>query len=391
MSVEWFELGQRLRASTGERCEPRLLHAPMLLGPRPVAVRAEQHHGVVTVAAASSDGRGEAGGLDGLELLAGLGVSLDESEPATLVSDDPATLRNLLALARTVAPGSGADAVAGHIGWWAERADFPGGSAVADVVEGCRARWVTGRAPSAEPEPGLWRDWLGVRDASVAGVLALHGLVTEGEPLPWLDALADDDRYTFGQARKSHSDGWDWRRPDTTSRAAVGLRTRCDAADLYAGALLSDPLWRARGVHTGEVVVGEVCGDPPAGQRVVAVACGRLDARVRAGADVLWWLGAPTDALPAGGGTTGTVRATAVSGGRLVLSLSTPYNRPALGAGQEVTLMPAAPSVQRQRRGQQAYRSLQYSRRSWLTQGRTPTPTRRTVPLDVLLAGAEND
>ena len=45
----------------------------------------------------------------------------------------------------------------------------------------------------------------------------------------------------------------------------------------------------------------------------------------------------------------------------------------------------------RQRAGRKTYRALYSARRSWLTTGRTPTATRRPVPLDVLVAGAEPD
>lgn len=392
MSVEWFDLGQRFRAAASGQAVPRLLHAAQLPGQRPVAVRAGQRGETLRVTAATpDDAGGSAEGLAGLDLLAGLGVSMDAATPATLVTEGPGTLRALLGLARQVAPGSEVDATAAHIGWWADRADFPVGVAVADVLGGCRARWVTGEAPAAESEVGLWRRWLGVLDSSVGGLLDLHRLVSDGPPLPWLDALAADDRYTYDRARKAHSDGWDWRRPDTASRAAVGLRSRCDAADLYAGALLADPLWRVRCVHSGEVVVGEVVADAPSGLRTVEVRCDRLDARLRADNDVLWWAGQPADSVAPGGGWAGTVRASSVRSGSLVLSLSTTATRPPVAGGARVTLMPGAPSVNRQRFGQRSYRQLQYSRRSWLTQGRTPTPTRRTVPLDVLLAGADDD
>lgn len=386
MSVEWFDLGQRLRAAASGGLVPRLVHAPVLRAAKPVAVRAGQHRGVVQVSV-SAPGRGVAAGEGeaALSVLAGYGVSLDEDEPATLVTDDPGTVRHLLALARSVPAGSVMDATAGLIGWWADRADFPGGGAVVDVVAACRARWVSGHPPKREREAGLWRGLLGVSDASAAGVLDLYDRVSAGEPPPWLADLGVDDSFSYDLARKAHCDGWDWRRPDQASRAACGLRGRCDAADLYAAALLADPLWRARSVHTGAVVVGSVAS-PAANQRVVSVTCDRLDARLRAGSEVLWWLGA-ADAVP-DQDWLGTVVASAVADGQLVLDLRTSYNRPALTDGQQVTLMPAPPNVHRQHHGQMVYRRLQYSRRSWLTKGTPPTVRRRSVPLDVLLAGA---
>jgi len=41
------------------------------------------------------------------------------------------------------------------------------------------------------------------------------------------------------------------------------------------------------------------------------------------------------------------------------------------------------------RHGRSRYRRLYAARRSWLTTGRTPTPSRRPVPLEVLIAGAD--
>ncbi len=175
MSVEWFDLGQRLRSAASGGLVPRLVHAPVLRAAKPVAVRAGQHRGVVQVSVAAP-GRGVAAGEGdaALAVLAGYGVSLDEDEPVTLVIDDPGTLRHLLALARSVPAGSVMDATAALIGWWADRADFPGGGAVVDVVAACRARWVSGHSPKREREAGLWRGLLGVSDASAAGVLDLY-------------------------------------------------------------------------------------------------------------------------------------------------------------------------------------------------------------------------
>lgn len=54
-------------------------------------------------------------------------------------------------------------------------------------------------------------------------------------------------------------------------------------------------------------------------------------------------------------------------------------------------LHPAPPNPFSQRNGRARYRRLYGARRSWLTTGRTPVPSRRDVPLEVLVAGAEDD
>lgn len=386
MTAEWFDLGQRLRAAHTGTPQARLAHAPLTRSPRPVAVRATVTGDQVTITtAAPGQHTRTATGRDGLDLLGSLGVTITAPAPSTLVTDDPATLGLLHRLGLSAPQDSDQDAVAAHIAWWRDRADFPGGRSVADLLAACRTRWVLGTTPAAERQPTTWRSWLGIADDSTTGLLDLHARLTTGTPLPWLDVLAEDDVWSYGPAQAEHSDGWDWRRPDTTSRAALGLRSRCDAADLYAAALLSDPLHRLRAVHTGHVVTGTA---HPLGDRLkrVEVTCSRLDARLRPGNELTGWTGHPHThgAAP----FSATVATTTVRAGSLVLTISgttgaTPQD------GQTVTLTPATPNPVRQRVGRSTYRSLYSARRSWLTTGRTPTTSRRPVPLDVLIAGAE--
>ena len=111
-------------------------------------------------------------------------------------------------------------------------------------MSACRTRWVSGETPDREAHPATWRTWLDVPDDTLTGVLRVHELLTTGQPLTFLRTLAEDDLYAYTTAQSEHGDGFDWRRPDTPSRAALGLRARCDAADLYAAALLTDPLYR---------------------------------------------------------------------------------------------------------------------------------------------------
>lgn len=385
MTAEWFDLGQRLRASTTGEVTARMLHAPVTAAPCPVAVRATLSGDLVAVSAACPGGQPEsATGPDALRLLADLGVSITAPTPATLVTDQPATLRLLHRLALTASPNDAGDETAAHIAWWRDRSDFPGGRAVVDTLDACRTRWVTGRAPAAEAQPAVWRQWLGVTDESVTGLLDLHERLCIGPPLAWLDTLAEDDTWAYGAAQSEHADGWDWRRPDTTSRAALGLRSRCDAADLYAAALLGDPIYRARAVHTGHVVCGTA--DPLADRlKRCRITSTRLDSRLRPGTEVTGWVGTPLTSAPH---FSATVTAAEVEHGHLVVTL-TGVNGPGPVLGQRATLHAAPPSPHRQRSGRKSYRALYATRTSWLTTGRTPTPTRRDVPLDVLVAGAE--
>ena len=126
--------------------------------------------------------------------------------------------------------------------------------------------------------------------------------------------LAESDEWYYNAAKSAHSDGMDWRRPDTRYRAALGLRDRCDAADLYAAALLTDPLHRLRAVHTGEVVTGTA---HPLKDRLhrVEVTCQRMDARLRPGTGLTGWTGGPRTTGPRFSATlaAATVRPTAWS------------------------------------------------------------------------------
>jgi hypothetical protein len=391
VTAEWFDLGQRLHAADTRTPIARLHHAPISASPRPVAVRARLSGNEISVTAANpTTPAATATGPAALALLDTLGVTLAAPSPATLVTDNPATLALLHRLTLATPRTSPHDPVAAHIGWWLDRADFPGGRAVVDTISACRARWVTGTAPTAEAQPATWRRWLDLPDDSTTGLLTLHSRLIDGPPLRWLDVLAEDDNWSYNAAQNAYADGLDWRRPDTTARAALGLRSRCDAADLYAAAVLTDPLARRRAVHTGHVATGTAHPLPVAGKptktAVLEITCSRLDIRLRPGNSVTGWAG-PADATAPT--FAGAVRTSTVRGGHLILTL-TGLTGSIPAFVQAVTLLPAAPSVHSQRRSRSMYRALYSARRSWLTTGNRPTLTRRPVPLDVLVAGAEH-
>ena len=390
MTVEWFDLGQRLHASQCQHVVARLAHTPIAVAARPVAVRAATIPSGLLVTAADPCGASQsATNGDAFAMLAALGVAITATTPATLVTDSPATLPLLHRLARTAERGSADDDVAAHIAWWRDRSDFPGGHAVVDLPGSCRERWVTGQAPAAEDHAETWRSWLHVPDRSAVGLLRLHSLLGTGSPLPVLAVLGEDTAYSWGSAQQAHADGRDWRWPDTTSRAAFGLRSRCDAADLYAGGLLADPYYRHRAVHTGHVVTGWVERSADAQRRrSCEVVADRLDVRLRPGSEVTGWVGAPGDQPD--GRYSGSVSAADVRAGRLTLTVNS-LSGSLPDHGDRVTLHQATVAPARLRAASKAYRSLYAARRSWLTTGKTPTATRRPVPLDVLVAGAEPD
>jgi hypothetical protein len=75
---------------------------------------------------------------------------------------------------------------------------------------------------------------------------------------------------------------------------------------------------------------------------------------------------------------------------RLVLTLDDLVMRKnAVQVGQRLTLRPRSVDPRQQRSGRSELHRRYALRRSWLSGGVTPTPRRRDVPLDVVLAAAE--
>ena len=383
MTAEWFDLGQRLHAAATGRPVARLAGAPLRRTGHPVAVRARQAGHVVTVtAAAPGQPEATASGTAALALLHDLGVRITAAAPRTLVTDDHATLPALLALARSAGPDGDDAATAAHLAWWGDRADFPGSTAVAALVPVCRTRWITGTAPDAERGPGTWRSWLSITGDGCAAMLAILDLLRAGTPLPLLDVIEQDDQRAWAFAQRDHTDHRDWRAPDTTARAAIGLRSRCDTADLYQAALLADPLYRRRAVHTGHVVTGTAV--PVAKVRnTITVTCDRMDSRLRAGSDVA----GRAHRAPAPRRVPGQRHRGRRDRRRAGTDRRPRWHEPA----QDRPPGDAAP--RRPQPGHYHHRPRTVHppvrhHRPWLTTGRTPAPARRDTPLDVIVAAA---
>lgn len=389
MSAQWFDLGLRLHAAHTATPAPRLAGSPIVSPHAPLAIRGEAGKGTVTVTAATGDGAEEhaTGRADVLALLAAHGMSITRPEPVTLVTDRPGpTLAALRAVSLEWRDGDPHPEVAAHIAWNLNRADFPHAPAVVDVLAACRTRYALGQAPKAERDPATWRRWFHVPGDTLASTLTLLGHATEGEPLAGLIPLAEDDTYTWTRAATDYSEGRDWRTAESIARAALGLRSRCDAADLYAAALMGDPLHRLAGVHSGHVTVGTASAIEGA-RKTLTVTSDRLDSRLRAGDSVHGRNGGARSQEPV---FTGTVRESTVCAGQLVVLIDgVTGHRPVPGA--QVAVHAAPPNVHRQRSGRGSMGRLYATRRSWLTTGRQPTPTRRDVPLDVLVAAATDD
>lgn len=389
MTVEWFDLGQRLYADRLARPVPKLAYRVFAPPIAALAVRARQTNEGTTIAVAPSGGKEQcARDRDGLVLLASLGAVISADHPPVLLIDDGRTLPALESLARRHAAADRAVAEAAALcGWWAERAEHPGTSAVIDLPSAARASWVLGTAPSAELAAGVWRDWLGISDDSCAGMHEWAAKFPGGQLLPLLDEIHDDDHYSLGFARRYASQGGDWSRPDSPTRAALGLRSRCDSADLWNAALLADPLWRQRARYTGEVATGMVHSSNAQGRsRAMTVVCDRPGVRLRPGAAIIGWAGPIETMPPSRARFSGEIVSTAMQNGRLILavgSIRTAASVPS--SGTHVCLLPAPPVPATLGRARKLYAG-HYKHRRW-----TPTPRRRDVPLDVIVAGAEDD
>ncbi|ORX19442.1 hypothetical protein [Mycobacterium xenopi] len=397
MSAALFDLALRVAARDRGGPVPRLLHNPAPARQAKVAVVARRSGPVVQVQAVGPDGRTQTGsgaaGLAAIARAAGCAGGDLGSGPTALI-DTPATLRALAGLAIAYADPArcaGIDVAAGSAlaGWWVERAAHPGTTAVADVLAVSRQRFVLGVAPGAD-HPQAWRRALSV-PAGLRGLHIWHRAVTGGPVLPGLDATREDDDWLLEVHQDAIKASRSWDRPETLHLAAARLATRCDAADIFEAALLADPLWRARGVHTGFVCHGQaVVGAGAHGSRVV-VRSERLDTRLKSGTAVIGWPGDPMTAMPGVENRfSGEVYATAVEDGALVVTIGGVRRigyRPA--AGETLTIIPAPPSPSTIRSRRSAVARLYKRRFSWLSQGVTPTAARRGVPLAVLIAAAD--
>jgi hypothetical protein len=393
VSVALFDLGQRLRAATLARPAARSTYAPVLPPTDAVAIILTGNGDGLLLRATDGARMTTATGPAALSALAELEVSVGP-EPRTLVIADRDTLARLVEAARLTDPASPLAAAAAVVGWWGQRADHPGTGSVLDVTEACSAHWVLGVPPEDERRVSIWRTWLGVADAGPGGLLQLAFAVSAGPTLPGLESCAEDDRRSWDILLARLADqktSWDWRRRDSRREAALGLASRCDAAELYESLRLGDPLVAVRESFNGTVVTGIVTA--VSGRGVIEITLDRLACRLREQAVIEGYPGFPHDVPNAGRGPWlhGRVAATRVtSDEQLVVTIGDAIVRPGPARiRQRVTLRPRSVDPRQQRSGRQELYLRYSARRSWLSGGPPPAPRRRDVPLDVVIAAAE--
>jgi hypothetical protein len=386
MSANLFDLGARMRAAAERRPVPSAAYAPALPPNNAVAVTIEVDDNQLLLTATDGTMVESARGPRSLEALDRLGVGLTEVH-RTLVVTDERTMSLLASMCRDQPRAASAPVIA----WWDQRADHPGSGAVMLATEAARRRWTLGTSPAAEREVHTWLDWLSITAPLPGALLDLARAITAaGHTLPGLLDLAEGDTRSWDYHRKRIDQGRDWRATDTRTEAALGLATRSDAADLYDSLRLGDQLVALGASFTGTVVPGVVQHAGDGGLVVEAV---RPLSRLRVGAEVQGWAGGPTDVVKDDHLLrSGVVSAAHVdTAGRLTLRVSDAVTRPApFAVGSQVCLRPKAVEPVQQMRGRRQIKHRYRSDGNWLAGRGRPTPLRTDVPLDVVLAAADD-
>jgi len=384
VSATLFDLGMRLRAAHEQRPVARTHHSLALPPNGALAVMTAREAGELTVSASDGEREASHAGEDALEALDEFEVSVDGAH-RTLVVADHGTLRDLLSLALRAPERPCAPVIA----WWDQRADHPGSGAVHMCIAAARARFALGTSPEAERDLGTWLRWFGIDDAGPSALLQLARATAVGPVLPGLLDCAGADSRSWDAFAKRLRKGQDWRRPDSRTDAALGLATRSDAAELFDSLLLGDPLAAVAASFAGSVVCGTVTS---ATKGRFTVRADRPVSRLRPGARVAGWEGEACDVQDSETRLRdGEIEAAAMgTDAALDIAVRDAVFRPSpLGVGDRVSLRarPVDPFQQ-----QRARRNLSQRYRTagnWLAGRGTPTPRRGNVPLDVVLAAAD--
>ena len=378
----------RVRAAVTGVAAATTHYAPTLPPDSPIALVAGDQPHTFHVAADETDV--EVGVEDVLEVLANLGATTERQTHRTLVVDRPTTLADLATLART--PRTPIP-VAATLDWWTQRADHPGSGATRVLSRDLALRWTLALAPDTRPSLRDWNSALGTNglggDASTA-LIALH-LATHlaaGHTLPGLlDSYTEDSR-SWAWNRKSA--GNRWRPYDTRRDAALGLLTRSHATEHYASLRLGDPVIADAQTRTGTVVETTIVAVDEK-HHTVQLTAARPLIRHRVGTRLQAWSGnarTPQHEAPALVGTLTDLHVTAT--GTLDLTLGEVVKPGRFTAGDELTLRPRQTDPFQQG----SYRSMYHQHfgagRNWLARTAAPTASRRPVPLDIIVAAADD-
>lgn len=383
MTRTLFTLGARLRAAETGQPTPLAAYAPVIPALNAIAVTVDTDGERVYLTATDGYTDRAGTGRNGLDALAQLGATMTAPR-RTLIVGTRRDLTILAALAR-IHPTADASPV---IGWWDERADFPGTDAVHIVTATARLRWALGVHPDLERDPATWAHWMHIDSTGPTALLDLARLTASGHTLPDLLHASILDTASWERYSKRLTAGRPWFLPDTRTDAALGLIARSHAAEWYESIRLSDPLIALAASHDGTLVPGTVIARN--GETAV-IEADRALSRLRTDTKVSLWIGEPLDSRTKDYNDGAVAGATIDHNARLTLTITgLPKRNTTLTPGIRVTARPARvdPSMQARARGLTAtgYRRGE----NWIAGRGTPVLRRGNVPLDVIVAAAED-
>jgi hypothetical protein len=413
-TVEMFDLAVALRAAAVGRAVDRLSYRTVPGDWPLVAVTVTGRGPTPTITVQRPGTPAVTGGID--TALTALGAPGGVTRPyqaddrECLVVADRATLARLVAVAEAaVTPTAGylparapippgIDAAAARLAWWQQRAEHPGSAATISATGDATRRWASGNGPAAEAELATWVGALGLATTAptTATLLEIAGRLRHGTLLPAMADRLDTEGNPRGDGRAGDdARSWDafceararlapWRTHDSPRAAALGLRSRCDATEFFERSLLDDPRWAVRARLEGKVVVATV---RLLAGRVVTLVAHQTTCRYRPGTKIALRLPARPHPGQAPAGPV-LVAATMLGsridpGGRLVIEIDCYHLAPKLPDNRRVEIVPPAVSLAQQARGRQ-----NMAERYRLAPPAAPNP--RTVPLDVMVAAADD-
>lgn len=382
---------QLLRARAGARARlvPRTRYAPALAPRRPLVIAYEDTS--VSFIVGDDDSEQAAPVADLLDLLTGLGVNFETEDYRTLLIADQVTAQALRAIAAACRKHHEAGLM---LDWWMQRLDHPGTGAAYVVPDLLRRRYVTG---AGVEEEALWQTWAAWATWTqtpttpvVVALLNLARLGAGGTTLPGLDSFRDDDVYAYTQARLK-------RRPSRSAspkESATTLLTCSQATERLESLLMEDPMLAERYARTGHLISGTVTTLTLNGKSAtdLEVHVNGLLSRFRVGDEVELWNGGPS-AAPANGITLqrGVIAEARIDPHGLHVRVNSLIPRTTRQCGDTLTVRPRHVDPMQQRTLIGHYNRRLFHADNTLMRRDAPAPTRRTVPLDVILAAADDE
>lgn len=317
--------------------------------------------------------------------LANAGLLEANATHRSLIVDTPSTL----SLLSTLLPQANDDKATATIDWWLQRSEHAGTGATFIATQDARKRWVTGEHPDDEANIAVWQHWLRLPQTSPAELSeSIVKLTAEGTTLHGLLECHTSDSHAWDRFTRHPR----FTRPgaDTRREAAIGLTSRNQAAEYYESIRLADPLVAQQAVREGHLLHTTVQNTE--GRKSLHLRSQSAVSRFRADTEVQGWDGTVDDAGPETCLRAGVISEITVTGdGSLDLLVTDAVITGSLAQGQPLTLRPRSIDAYQQGRLRTRYYGRLRDQRNWLARTATPPTTRRTVPMDVVIAAASDD